>query len=469
MSGLHKADFKKAYYFLKRNGLRDTFLAALERLQTQRGETYVYKAPDEGVLKLQKERAKEGLAGSVKFSILVPAYHTKESFLRAMVESVLQQSYGCFELVIADAGAQKKLEDIVKGYGDDRIRYLALDENRGISENTNKALMAAEGDYIGLLDHDDLLAPDALYEMAAAITEAKKEGIVPKLLYSDEDKCDETGKHYYEPHKKTAFNLDLLLSNNYICHFMVMEAGLMKKLSLQKTYDGAQDFDLALRAVGSILETTQNGQPQKRLGTSGEKAICHIPKVLYHWRCHRDSTAENPQSKQYAYEAGAGAVASFLQENGLAGSVEMTKHLGFYRVQYGQDVFLERPDIGIIGGKLLRKNKITGGIYNNEGICPYEGLHKDFGGYLHRAALVQDADAVDIRRMRVRTELMQVVKSISEENGYDIGFSADGILFFEKAMPPDFVCRQISMEICREIHSRGYRILWIPDWIKRIK
>ncbi len=464
MTGLHKADIKKAYYYLRRNGLRDTFLAALERLQIKKGENYVYEAPDGRTLMLQKKRAEEELADSVKFSILVPAYHTKESYFCAMVESVLRQSYGCFELVIADAGAQKELEDIVKGYDDDRIKYLALDENRGISENTNKALTAAEGDYIGLLDHDDLLAPDALYEMASAIAGAKKEGVTPKLLYSDEDKCDESGENYYEPHRKTAFNLDLLLSNNYICHFMVLEAGLMKKLGLRKTYDGAQDFDLALRAAGSILAVSENGQTSKRLGVAGEKAICHIPKVLYHWRCHRDSTAANPQSKQYAYEAGARAVASFLRGNGLAGSVKPLKHLGFYRVQYGQDVFRERADIGIIGGKLLRKNKITGGIYNEDGICPYEGLYKDFGGYLHRAVLVQDAYAVDVRRMRVRAELIPVVKSILEEKGYAAGFSEDGMPVFEKALPPDDLCRQISMEICRGVHVRGYRILWNPDW-----
>ncbi len=466
MSGLHKADIKKAYYYLKRNGLRDTFLAALERLQMKRGEKYVYEAPDGRTLMQQKKRAEEGFADSVKFSILVPAYHTKESFFCAMAESVLKQSYGCFELVIADAGAQKKLEDIIKGYGDDRLRYLALDENRGISENTNKALAAARGDYIGLLDHDDMLAPDALYEMADAISRAKKEGVVPKLLYSDEDKCDESGEHYYEPHRKPAFNLDLLLSNNYICHFMVMEAGLMKKLGLQKAYDGAQDFDLALRAAGSILGTSENGQAPGRLGVAEEKAICHIPKVLYHWRCHGDSTAANPQSKQYAYEAGERAIAAFLRDNGLEGSVKPTKHLGFYRVRYGQDVFHSRADIGIIGGKLLRNNKITGGIYDADGICPYEGLYKDFGGYLHRASLIQDAYAVDIRRMRVRTELRPMVKSILEENGYAAGFLADGMPVWNKVLPPDSLCRQISMEICRRVQSLGYRILWIPDWIK---
>lgn len=118
--------------------------------------------------------------------------------------------------------------------------YVRLQENGGISENTNQALAYATGDYCGLVDHDDILTPDALYEMARAITEAVSEGKEkPVLLYSDEDKCDAQGNHFYDPHIKQDFNLDLLLTNNYICHLCVVETAWIQKLQIRRQYDGS--------------------------------------------------------------------------------------------------------------------------------------------------------------------------------------------------------------------------------------
>ena len=178
---------------------------------------------------------------------------------------------------------------------DSRIRYVRTAENKGMSENTNEALQYATGDYVGLLDHDDLLTPDALYEMAMTLQNANEQGIEAALVYSDEDKCDTEAKIYYEPHVKLGFNWDLLLSNNYICHFLAMKTELIKKLGFRKEYDGAQDFDLVLRAT---LEKDEKDE------------ILHVEKILYHWRCHDLSTAANPQSKLYAYEAGKRAAES---------------------------------------------------------------------------------------------------------------------------------------------------------------
>lgn len=152
------------------------------------------------------------------FSILVPTYRTPENYLREMIDSVLAQTYGSFELILADASGDESVKQVVDTYEDKRIRYIRLAENKGISGNTNEALKHATGLYTGLLDHDDLLTPDALYENAMAIAEARSRGIRPQLLYSDEDKCDENGENYFCPHKKEEFNLDLILSNNYICH-----------------------------------------------------------------------------------------------------------------------------------------------------------------------------------------------------------------------------------------------------------
>lgn len=214
MAKLSKSNLKKTLYYLKRNGLRDTYLAALERLRKK--EDYRYEAPAEAVLKAQKEEASR--MASLLFSILVPTYRTPENYLREMIDSVLAQTYGSFELILADASGDESVKQVVDTYEDKRIRYIRLAENKGISGNTNEALKHATGLYTGLLDHDDLLTPDALYENAMAIAEAKSRGIRPQLLYSDEDKCDENGENYFCPHKKEEFNLDLILSNNYICH-----------------------------------------------------------------------------------------------------------------------------------------------------------------------------------------------------------------------------------------------------------
>ena len=435
MTKISKANIKKTIYYLKRNGLRDTFLAALERLQ-QKGDSYVFMPPSGEVLAAQKAETK-GKA-DLCFSILVPVYHTPETYLRAMIESVLSQNYENFELILADAGRDDSVKNVADSYKDARIRYLRLAGNRGISKNTNEALKAAKGDYIGLLDHDDLLTADALYENYKAIEEAREKGICLKLIYSDEDKCNETGERFYEPHYKTDFNLDLFLSNNYICHFAVMEAALMKNLMFRGEYDGAQDYDIFLRAVN---------------GTK-EEQIYHIPKMLYHWRCHSASTAENPESKQYAYEAGRRALEDFCRNRNWKVKVRHTAHLGFYQVDYIPDILKVREDVAAVGGPLIRGGKIVGGIYDSHGKCPYRGLHKGFSGYLHRAVLRQDAYAVDVRNIRVRKEYIPLLEEISEK-------------FWKTQEKSEAAYRKLSILFCRKLREKGGRIVYAPDFEER--
>ena len=192
MSKINIANLKKTIYYLKRNGLRDTYLAALERLRKK--EEYTYEPLSEEQLAEQKERSAE--LPDILFSILVPVYNTPEAYLKRMIESVLAQTYGNFELILADAGTDAHIKEIVSTYQDERIRYIRLQKNAGISANTNEALAHARGMYTGLLDHDDILTPDALYENIKAISEAKKKGIYVRLLYSDEDKCNEEETAY---------------------------------------------------------------------------------------------------------------------------------------------------------------------------------------------------------------------------------------------------------------------------------
>ena len=293
------SNFRKTYYYLKKNGWKNAFYAALERVADRRDADYCYEEPKKDVLDGQRKAE-----CPYQFSILVPAYETDAGYLREMINSVLGQSYGNLELILADASKTGKVQEVVEGYEDRRLRYIRLMENRGISENTNAALAAAAGDYVGLLDHDDVLSPDALFEMAKAIDEGKKKGKTVWMLYSDEDKADGDMAKFYEPHRKPGLNLDLLFSNNYICHFLVMKRELMQELGFRQKFDGAQDYDLTLRAVGKLI------YEEKR----GRDAVAHIPKTLYHWRCHTASTAENPESKRYAYEAGKMALEDFLEK-----------------------------------------------------------------------------------------------------------------------------------------------------------
>ena len=224
------------------------------------------------------------------FSIIIPLYETPEEYLRELLESITQQSYKKYEVCLADGSRPgKDVSSVVRQYQakDQRIKYRCLNKNKGISGNTNEALAMAEGDFIVLCDHDDMLEKDALYWLAEAVRKEPE----CDCIYSDEDKVDETGKRYFDPHFKPDYNIDLLCSVNYICHIFAVRKSLCDEYGgFRSEYDGAQDYDFILRMTEKARKTV------------------HVPKVLYHWRTHTGSTSENPQSKLYAYEAGAKAI-----------------------------------------------------------------------------------------------------------------------------------------------------------------
>lgn len=262
-----------------------------------------------------------------KISIIVPAYKTPENFLNQMIDSVENQSYQNYELCIADGSVDsKEVENVLKSRQalNDKIKYTILDQNYGISGNTNAALELATGDYIALLDHDDILALSALYEVVEAINE----DLDNEVIYTDEDKVDMDLKHHFEPHFKPDYNLDLLRSNNYICHFFVVKTSIINEVGgFRKEYDGSQDYDLILRC------------------TEKARKVKHLPRILYHWRTHINSTAANPESKMYCFEAGKNAIQDSLKRSGVDGEVFLTEHLGFYRVKYN---VLGDPKVSII-------------------------------------------------------------------------------------------------------------------------
>ncbi len=308
-------NIKKGFRYLKHYGFRDFMARLMERFEEREvhyQEYYESCRPSEEELRKQRKRTWNR---PVTISVIVPAYRTPETFLGQMIESVLNQTYPYLELCIADgSGEEESVRKIVEEYQqkDGRIRYRKLEENLGIADNTNAAMALASGEYLALFDHDDLLAPDALYEVAKRIEETDAD-----VLYTDEDKVTPDLKEHFQPHFKPDFNPDLLRSNNYICHLFVVKRSVKEKVGGQdKDYDGAQDYDFVFRC------------------TEAAKRIEHIPKVLYHWRVHKASTADNPESKRYAFEAGKRAIEAHLKRVGIEGTVEHTKDLGFYRVRY---------------------------------------------------------------------------------------------------------------------------------------
>mgnify|MGYP002622889697 CR=1 FL=1 len=265
-------------------------------------------------------------------SVLVPLYNTPEKFLKEMIDSVVTQTYSNWELCLADGSDDEHsfVGDICKEYSDkdNRIVYKHLEENLGISDNTNACMKMATGDYIGLFDHDDLLTQDALFEVVIRLNEDRDIG----ALYTDEDKYlyDSRKKSgtYVQPHFKPDYNPDLLRSCNYICHFFVVKKSIADEVGgFRKEFDGSQDFDFIFRCV--------------------EKAgkVVHIPKILYHWRIHANSTAASPENKMYCYEAGRHAIEEHLKRNNIDAEVTITDNLGYYRVKYP---LIDKPLVSII-------------------------------------------------------------------------------------------------------------------------
>ena len=261
------------------------------------------------------------------FSIVVPLYRTPKGYLKELIESIEAQTYVKWELCLADGSPDNKLEMLVKSYQDERIKYRYIGENLGISGNTNKAVEMATGDFIVLCDHDDLITPDALFEFAKEIVSDKE----VDSIYSDEDKIDEKSYDVFDPSFKPDFNIDMLRSQNYICHLYGVRRELVEKYGMfNSEYDGAQDYDFILRM------------------SEHSRKIAHVAKILYHWRTHQGSTALNPESKMYAYDAGARAIrahyARVLPEIQIE-RIENGYTLGMYHTVFK---FNEYPLISVI-------------------------------------------------------------------------------------------------------------------------
>ncbi len=276
-----------------------------------------------GVMDLVRQREAQ-FERTPMISLLVPVYNTQRGFLVEMLDSVQQQTYANWELCLVDgASRDSHIREILENGAvrDSRIKVKYLDRNLGISGNSNAALAMASGEYVGLLDHDDVLAPFALFEVVRSIQQTPD----ADLFYSDEDylsaKEGLRGAATYRrqwPHFKPEWSPDLLRSTNYITHFCVARRSVVEAVGgFREGYDGSQDYDLVFR----IAELARR--------------VVHIPKVLYHWRIHDLSTAGNSEAKDYAWENGRKAVEDHIARTGRSGRVEEIVDLpGCYRVTY---------------------------------------------------------------------------------------------------------------------------------------
>jgi len=250
-------------------------------------------------------------------SVIVPTYNTPEPWLRRCIESMREQVYPNWELCVADdASTDPRVYEVLSEYSslDSRVRVIRRETNGHISAASNSALELAQGEFIGLLDHDDELHPMALFETIRAF-EVNPDW---EMLFTDEDKIDPSG-HRADPYFKSDWNPDLFLSQNCVCHFTVYRAARMRHAGgFREGFEGAQDWDLALRVTESL-------NPEQ---------IGHIPKVLYHWRMIPGSTATAAAEKSYAHVAGLRSVQEHLDRSGRGAVVRETTGSGYFKIEH---------------------------------------------------------------------------------------------------------------------------------------
>lgn len=485
MSRINKKNLNRVISYLKRNGLRSSLINISERLSRDNDEAnYTQKVISNRASEEElKEQRKRKFKRPVKVSILLPAYETEENLLLETIESVAKQSYGNWELCIADASRNDSRRILIKEYIsqntlkysddfgrlNDKIKYQHLEKNQGISGNTNEALKMATGDYIALLDHDDLLEADTLFQYMSAMEEAEtryNNGVESflkiQVVYCDEDKIAYDNTRYFDYHKKPDFNPYLLCTNNYICHFLMVDASLAKSVEgFHSEFDGAQDHDFVFRCTEGL----------------SRDRIVHVPKALYHWRSTPNSTAENPEAKLYAYQAGKRAIEEHLKRVGVLAKVKETEHMGFFDVEFSTKVPaeavqmmklseykassedklskidskyvlilsedysaisgetlsilcgpMENDDVGAVTGRIVGKNsrlesagydKIESGQF----VPRFKGLNKNYSGYLHRAKMQQKVDGFDEGFVLIRKDsVKRWLPKIELKDKYDIFF-----------------------------------------------
>lgn len=308
-------NIKKIIKYLKGNGFFDTVKRIFEKISGLSSGVRYLRKNTPSKIRLHTE-VSTIFKYSPKISIIVPLYNTPKNFLCEMIDSVLNQTYSNWELCLADASdnGHAYVEDLCLGYVSvtKQVKYLKLGQNYGISGNSNKCLEMASGEYIALLDHDDVLHPSALHDVVEQINKQKAD-----FIYTDECSFSQSIKIPLSINFKSDFAPDTLRSNNYICHFTVFKRRLLRYAGgFNSECDGSQDYDLILRL------------------TEQARKIVHIPRVLYFWRVHKNSVASGIEAKPYCINAAKKALYAQLNRLGLYGEVLDSTITTTYKIQY---------------------------------------------------------------------------------------------------------------------------------------
>ncbi len=325
----------------KRRRAYDNVIVGIRTIANNGFGAFLFKSKDRAVnsgydlwiLRNESARAKVkqykkeiiGFECHPKISIITPVYNPDIKWVKAAIESVVNQVYGNWELCIADASTKEDVKKYLKNCAkkDSRIKVKFLPQNKGIAGNSNEALVLATGEYIGLLDHDDQLSPDALYEVVRSLQKNRD----ADMIYSDEDKVDLKGNRS-DPFFKPDWSPYMFMSFNYLCHFSVIRKVLIDELGgFRDGYDGSQDYDLFLRV------------------TELSNRIIHIPKILYHWRTVTGSTAGSSSGKSYSLIASKNALKSAIVRRKLNAEVIEGLFPNSYRIKYS---IIGNPKVCII-------------------------------------------------------------------------------------------------------------------------
>ena len=439
--------------FWKENGLRALILKSKHKIQGldndyDYGEWSELTKPSEEELERQRNTHFDY---EPRLSIVIPVYKTPERYLQEMLDSIVNQTYSKWEVCIADGSPRgESRERLIKRYADrdTRFKYVILGENKGISGNTNAAMDMAQGDFLVLADHDDTLTPDALFECVKAMNEDP----LYDVIYSDEDKLDMDGQALFDPHFKPDFNPDLLTSVNYICHLFVVNRNLVEAIGgFRQEFDGAQDYDFIFRC------------------TEQARKVHHIPKVLYHWRCHMNSTASNPESKMYAFEAGARAIKAHYDRMGIAvDSVEKGVDYGIYHTRFHLD---EEPLVSVIIPNkdhradldLCLTSLLDKGTYRNLEVIVVENNSTEPETFDYYEELQE-------KRKNVRVVTWKREFNFSAINNYGVTFAHGEYLLFlnndVEVIEPDVIREMLGYARRDDVGIVGARLLYQDDTIQ---
>ncbi|MFL9952501.1 glycosyltransferase family 2 protein [Paraburkholderia nemoris] len=404
----------------------------------------LYDRLDEGALSLMKSDI-AAMSTPPRISVVMPTYNADPLWLAEAIDSVRNQIYPHWELCIADdASTSPKVRPLLERYmqEDARIRVVFREKNGHISAASNSALALVTSDWVGLLDHDDILAQHALYCVAKEIVRRPD----ARLIYSDEDKIDVNGRRH-DPYFKCDMNIDLFYSHNMISHFGVYQKHLLDEIGgFRVGLEGSQDYDLALRCLERV----------------GPESIVHVPRVLYHWRVHPSSTAASGDAKPYAVVAGERALNEHFARRGIDGSVEGLAY--GYRARYRLPE--RRPLVSLIiptrNGVNLLKQCIDS-IRTRTTYAPYEIIVVDNGSdekatldYLH--GLLSADNIRVIRDDRPFNYSALNNSAIASANGEIVGLINNDI----EVISDTWLNEMVSLAIQPGVGAVGAKLLY-PD------